>query len=215
LPHAERLKRDYADEFTDLFRRYYSARKGIDRGDDRPTAEDLVALKRDFEDFKRRLDNQRERIRVLEEIADVAERAVVLARHYQAGVRVVRDHAPFGPNRYILPQLEEADRQLGTALSFVLAGLDRFQEDLRGTDTPILIKTGIEQVRRIIRDVDALLADVEGAAEVRISQPGLGELTLADYLARFAEESRRTELPPLPAAPVQAAPGRGPPAGPP
>jgi len=198
LPHGEQMKREYANEFTAIFRRYHEARKNVEEGESHPTIEELLALKRDFEDYRRRVSNHYQNIKTLLELVDIAESSILLARHYQTGIRHVRDAASFERNRYVLPQLEEADRQLGTGMSFVLSGIDKFPEDIRGQDTPVLIKAGIEQIRRVTRDVDGLLNRLAGTRESTMKDPNLGPMTLEAYLELFRRERRKIHLPPLP-----------------
>ena len=206
LPFAERNKREYDQEFTALFRRYYPASKGLAGDGASPSLAELVALQREFEEYQRRLSGQYERLRTVLDLVDLAEKAVVLARHYQTGLTVVRETAPFGPNRLILPQLEEADRQLSTAMNFVLSGIEKFPQDLQGRDTPVLIKTGIEQVRRVTADVDLLLDRLQGTAETQVKRSNVATMSLAQFLDLFRQERQKTRLPDLSSAagPTQA-----------
>jgi len=214
LPHSEQVKREYADEFTAIFRRYHEAQKKVRAGESRPTIEELVALKREFEEYRRRVSTHYQNIKKLLDLVDLAESSLMLARHYQTGIRQVRESASFSENRHILPQLEEADRQLATGMSFVLSGIDKYPEDLRGKDTPVLIKAGIEQIRRVTRDVDGLFDRLAGTRESRVVDPNVGDMTLEAYLELFRRERQKVHLPPLPelAGPTGPAkrPGRSP-----
>jgi len=214
LPHSEQVKREYADEFTAIFRRYHEAQKKVRAGESRPTIEELVALKREFEEYRRRVSTHYQNIKKLLDLVDLAESSLMLARHYQTGIRQVRESASFSENRHILPQLEEADRQLATGMSFVLSGIDKYPEDLRGKDTPVLIKAGIEQIRRVTRDVDGLFDRLAGTRESKVVDPNVGDMTLEAYLELFRRERQKVHLPPLPelAGPTGPAkrPGRSP-----
>ena len=198
LPHSQNVKREYRSEFTRLYNRYFEAQKGIRTGDSPPTHEDLLAIKRDFEDFHRRVLGHFQRIKKLQDLVDRAEIAVQKARAYQTCLRKVRDTAPFEKNSHILPQLEEADRQLGTKIHWVLSGIDKYPEDQKGKDTPLLIKAGIEQIRKITAEVDSLFSRIQGADTVLLDGPGLGKITLARYLKDFMEMCRKQDIPPLP-----------------
>lgn len=191
LRHSERIKRDYDQEFAALFRRFYRARKTVFEGDDDISTESLIVVKREVEDFVRRITRHRDRILELVALRDAAEGAIQTARSYQTAIHLIRDHADFESNKFILPQLEEADRQLGTAMNFAISGIQQFPEDLRGDKTPVLIKTGIAQIHRVIADVDGLFRRVAKADEVTITMPDQTKITLDTYRKRFLEESAR------------------------
>jgi hypothetical protein len=210
LPHSEQVKREYSDEFAAIFRRYHEAQKKVRAGESRPTIEELVALKRDFEDYRRRVSSHYQNIKTLLDLVDLAETSLMLARHYQTGIRQVRETASFSRNRNILPQLEEADRQLATGMSFVLSGIDKYPEDLRGKDTPVLIKAGIEQIRRVTKDVDGLFDRLAGTRESRVVNPNVGDMTLEAYLELFRRERQKIHLAPLPELAGTSSPGKSP-----
>ena len=199
LAHSQNVKREYRDEFTRLYNRYFEAQKGVRSGDSPPTHEALLAIQRDFEDFRRRLQGHFQRIKVLQDLVDLAEIAVQNARAYQTCLRKVRDTAPYEKNGSILAQFEEADRQLGTKIHWVLSGIDQYPEDLRGKDTPLLIKAGIEQIRRITAEVDSLFSRIQGVDTVLMDRSGSGGgMTLARYLKDFQAMCRKQVIPPLP-----------------
>jgi len=192
LRHSERIKYDYDQEFTRLFRRFYRARKSVFEGDDDIATESLIAIKREVEDFARRVTRHRDRILKLVALRDAAESAIQTARAYQHAIHVVRDATPFlKSNKFILPQLEEADRQLGTAMNFAISGIQQFPEDLRGEKTPVLIKTGIAQIYRVTDDVDGLFRRVDATDTAPFTMPDGQTITLETYLKQFLEESAR------------------------
>jgi hypothetical protein len=191
LKHSERIKREYEEEFQKLFRDLYQARKSLEADDGKYTIDDLVAIKREFEEYDRRVSGHRDRIMKLVRLRDRAENAIQRARSYQQAIHLVRDNARFELNKFVIPQLEEADRQLGTAMNFAISGIQQFPEDLRGEKTPALILTGIAQIGRVIDDVDGLFRRVDGAADVKMTMPDRERITLETYIRRFLEESAR------------------------
>jgi len=197
LPHAQTVLHEYKKEFARLFNRSHAARTGSSP----PTLENLVALKRDFEDYHRRVQSHYRRIKTLLDLVDIAEIAVQRARAYQTFLQKVKGVLPYEKNRYILPQLEEATRQLGTKMSWVLNGINKYPEDLKGTDTPVLIKAGVKQIRDTTRNVDHLVSRIAGAEKVHVTIPGSGQISLAEYMKDFGIQSKKFPIPEFPEQP--------------
>lgn len=201
IPNAETILRAFDDQFTALFRVTYDLRKRQDGGDP-PDTDEILAAKRDFDDYARRLRAQYARIHHLEQLGDVGETALQLARFYQSAVQDIRARAPYEGNERVLPQLVEAGRQLQTGMNFVFSGFSKFTDDVRGEATPTLVKTGIEQIRRVTTDIRELLERLRGTESVVMDSPATNVATLAEYIANVLRESRKREIPALPDPPA-------------
>ncbi len=202
IPNAETILRNFDDQFTALFRTTYDLRKRQDGGDP-PETEAILAAKRDFDDYTRRLGTQYARIHHLEQLSEIGETALQLARFYQSAVADIRSRAPYAGNERVLPQLVEAGRQLQTGMNFVFSGFSKFTDDVKGEATPTLVKTGIEQIRRVTDDIRELIEDLQNTESVAMDDPAAGVKTLAEYIANVLRESRKREIPPLPPAPTR------------
>lgn len=189
LAHATDVLMGYDKDFQALFRRSYTLRKRNEGEGETPTIEELVAMKRDLEAFAQRLNGHHQRVSTLLDLTNEAERAIQLARFYQSAIPTIRRHTPYEPNKTLLPQLAEATRQLGTGMGFAISGIQKYPTDLKGQETPTLIKTGIQQIRRVTSEVNDILRLLRGTETVEMNDPATNEKTLDRYIASVLRQA--------------------------